>query len=156
MISKCLKYLVAKSKEKISVKLLYLDKTIVRALLTINKTIGALQKRWIFIFRLELITKTMWTINILSFRSKVVAKNSFFPTNFTYLVVDWVSIILYNLQFSSQLMKLISTLLKIRNGILKVLSILISANIKSFEKFEIFLLCYLSKKMLLLFHKPQG
>lgn len=85
--------------------------------LVFKKTIWVLQKRWTLKPRFEMAGEAMYTIKILSFRSRAAATNSIFRTNSTHLVIRRALAI-----------KLISILLKMRKNIAIAIFILILAN----------------------------
>lgn len=74
-----------------------------------------------------LVRETISTLKVLLFVLKAAAVNSFFPISSTCLVVKRVSTIVYNLQLSFHSKKLIFALLKVRKGIYKTISVLMSA-----------------------------
>lgn len=76
----------------------------------------------------------MWNIKVLSTGIKTAVANFFFLTNFIFYVIWRVTIMVYNLGLSFKYVKLTWTWVKIRNGILRVISMLMSANKKVFSK----------------------
>lgn len=79
----------------------------------------------------EAATSTMKT---LFSKARATAANPFFLTSSTRWVVETTLAVVYNLYLSSQLMKLILTLLKVRKDILGPTFMPISANKKVFSK----------------------
>lgn len=78
-------------------------------------------------------------MKVLSSESRVAFANYFFSINFTHQMVGKASAIVDNFQSSFQLLKLTLTLLMLKKGILKVISIFMLANKKIFSKNQDFL-----------------
>lgn len=99
-----------------------------------TKAIWALHERWISRLKSELAKKMRWTTKVSSSGLRVVAANFFFPTISTCLMIKTALTIVYKLHLSSQSMKLILILLKVRKDILQAIFMLISTYKKVFSK----------------------
>lgn len=102
----------------------------IEALSILKKTIWARQERWTFELKLEKVAT--WTKKISFFGSTAVSANSLFLFSFTYMRMRTISAMMYNLYWSSRLMKLTLILLKIRKNISKATFIPMSAYKKLF------------------------
>lgn len=134
---------ITKSKEKISVKLAYSNRIAMGDSSIFNNVIYTW---WSGYIRSKLVKDTKWSTKISLYRSRVVVANFFFSTSLTQLVVTKAFVMIFYLYLSSQSLKSIWRLVKMRKDILIVISILISANKKGCLKKRDFLSLLLTKK----------
>lgn len=133
----CSKSFVICSWEKVSAKSEYFGRTVVWISSNFNGALWALQKRW-NLFVLEIASNVIWTTKVLFSELRTVVANYIFLINSTCLLVGTASATIYNLDLSSRLLKLTSTLLKMKKDIPKARSILISAKTKVFSRSKTF------------------
>lgn len=124
------------SMDKMFVKSKYSRRTIIRALSIFNGAINTLRKRKISLKMAKDVIKIM---SISFFRLRAAVANCFYSTYSTCLVVEKILGAWYNLYLSMLLLKLTSTLLKIKKDILKATYMLMLANRKGFLKKQDFL-----------------
>lgn len=127
---------ITRSLKKTSTTLAYLDRTEMWVLSVFKKTFWVLWKRKPFESRLM---ETTWLTKASSFRSKVVTVNFFFSISSSYLIVRIASIVICNLKKRFQSIKLTLTILKIKNDILNIISILRLSNRKVSSKNRVLL-----------------
>lgn len=132
LIPVCSKSSATRFEEKTSVKLASLYGIAVEASSAFRKAIWTQWKGCIP--RSELAIEVTCITKVLSPELRVVATNSFFPISSTLRMVARALAEVYNFYLSSQLLKSIWILLKVRNSIPKAKSMLMSANKKVFSK----------------------